>query len=67
MGKCSEKSQELAWEYRRIAEELQVDFLDAGEVVRMNTMDYMHLDAESHKRLACVLAERLKEILTLDS
>lgn len=66
MGKCSEKSQELAQEYRRIAEELQVEFLDAGEVVRMNTLDYMHLDARSHERLAYVIEKKLKEILASD-
>ena len=56
MGICSEKSERLAEEYRVCAEEHGCEFLDAGPVVRMNRIDYMHLDAESHKRLASEIA-----------
>lgn len=59
MGMCSERSMGLAKEYRRIAEELGTEFLDAGAFVRMNTIDYMHLDRESHR----ILAEKLAAVL----
>lgn len=56
MGICSEKSRRLADEYERVALENGCDFLDAAPYVRMNTIDYMHLDAESHGRLAEAVA-----------
>lgn len=57
MGVCSARSKELAKYYRQMAEENGCDFLDAGEVVTMNRIDYMHLDEDSHRRLAVRLAE----------
>ncbi|MDD2980721.1 MAG: GDSL-type esterase/lipase family protein [Hespellia sp.] len=59
MGICSERSRGLAREYAYIAEELGVDFLDAGTFVKMNTLDYMHLDESSHQMLAKRLAEQI--------
>lgn len=56
MGICSEKSYDLAREYERIALENECDFLDAAPYVKMNTIDYMHLDEESHGRLAEAVA-----------
>lgn len=61
MGACSEKSKELARYYRQMAEETGCDFLDAGEVVTMNRIDYMHLDEESHGRLAARLTEYFRK------
>lgn len=62
MGICSERSRGLAKEYRNIARELQVDFLNAGEFVKMNTLDYMHLDEQSHGILAQKLKEYVKQL-----
>ncbi len=56
MGICVEKSRGLAAEFKVCAELSGCDFLDAAPFVSMNTIDYMHLDAESHDRLACELA-----------
>ncbi len=62
MGRgCSEKSEKLAEYYAACAEELGCDFLDAGHYVKMNQIDFMHWDAESHRRLAGKLAEFFKE------
>ena len=61
MGICSERSKKLAVCYRQMAEETGCDFLDAGEVVRMNRIDYMHLDEESHRRLAACLTEYFRK------
>lgn len=56
MGRCSEKSRCLAEEYRICAKEYDCDYLDAGLFVRMNHIDYMHLDADSHEKLALEIA-----------
>ncbi|MGI6069362.1 MAG: SGNH/GDSL hydrolase family protein [Blautia sp.] len=60
MGECSGRSMGLAEEYLRIAKELGTEFMDAGEFVHMNTIDYMHLDWESHRILAQKLADVLR-------
>lgn len=52
MGICADKSKELAAEYEICAKQYGCDFLDAGPFVKMNQIDFMHLDAESHERLA---------------
>lgn len=60
MGKCVERSQGLAAELELCAELLGCDFLDAAPYVTMNTIDYMHLDRESHNRFAHKLAEIIR-------
>ena len=62
-GICSERSQHLAYEYELVAQEFGCKFLDAAPYVTMNKTDYMHYDAESHGRLAKVLADFLKKVL----
>ena len=59
MGICSERSFGLSAEFRAVAETLHTDFLDAGAFVTMNTLDYMHLDKNSHR----ILAERIQEYI----
>ena len=61
MGICAERSRGLAAEFRICAELLGCDFLDAAPYVSMNTIDYMHLDRESHGRLAEKLAEIIRK------
>ncbi len=59
--KCIEKSRLLAPLYKDIADRLGCRFLDAGSIegVQMNTIDYMHLTADSHRRLAETLKTKL--------
>ena len=38
-----------------------VTFLDAGPFVKMNQIDFMHLDAESHERLAEQIAQVIRK------
>ena len=60
MGPCSKKSEMLAEEYALWAKEDGCDFLDAAPFTRMNQYDYMHMDIESHARLADKVAEIVK-------
>lgn len=59
--KCIEKSRLLAPLYEEIANRLGCRFLDAGAIegIQMNTIDYMHLTADSHRRLAETLKDKL--------
>ena len=60
-GICAERSRGLAAEFRICAELLGCDFLDAAPYVSMNTIDYMHLNRESHGQLAEKLAEIIRK------
>lgn len=55
---CAEKSRELAFYYERTAQLIGCHFLDAGQIpgMHMHPNDFMHLDADSHARLAKQLA-----------
>ena len=66
MGRgCAEKSEELAGEFRKIAELMGCHYLDANQLITAptNDVDYMHLTQEGHLQLANALAEKIKEIL----
>lgn len=56
-----EKSKKLAAEYKIIAEELGVEYLDAGLYVEIGE-DGLHYTAESHKRLGEAIAEKIREM-----
>lgn len=65
MGKgCIKKSQELAYYYQELANQIGVYFLDAGSIegVGMYSSDHMHFDIESHKKFAQALAMIIPEI-----
>ncbi len=66
MGRgCAEKSEQLAFEFRKIADLLGCHFLDANEVVSdgPNDVDFMHLTLEGHRQLADALEGEVREIL----
>lgn len=63
MGICSEKSKKLIPELEICANENSCYFYDSSEVVHMNKIDYMHLDAISHQRLSKEIARITKEVL----
>lgn len=62
---CAEKSQGLAKEYKKIAEQMSCAYLDANEVVSVppNSIDFMHLTEEGHRQLADALAEIIPGII----
>ncbi len=59
MGRCSERSAGLAAEFKDCARVMGCWFYDAAEVVKMNRIDYMHLDRNSHERLG----KKLKDVI----
>ena len=40
---------------------MAVTFLDAAPFVKMNEIDFMHLDAKSHERLAEQIAQVIRK------
>lgn len=63
MGRgCAEKSQGLAAEFEKIAEQMQCRYLDANAVLtaKPNAVDFMHLTAQGHRQLAEALAARIR-------
>ena len=49
--------------YRRVAEEMNVDFFDAAPVAEVSPVDAVHLTANGHLRLAEAMAEKIKTVL----
>lgn len=65
MGReCSEKSQLLAHEQKKIARMMNCHYLDANEIVsQVNSIDYIHLDEKGHQELAAALTELIPKIV----
>lgn len=60
-----ERSRQLPEQYRRVARELGVHFLDANEVgCEFNQVDFMHLTKKGHAALADRLAQLVPQLLT---
>lgn len=57
------KSLALADAYREVARERNCLFLDAGTLVRTSVRDGIHLDPDSHRKMAEAMAETLKSAL----
>lgn len=55
------KSLELGSLYRSVAERKRCYFLDAGDYAQVGS-DQLHLDEESHLKIADVLTEKIREI-----
>ena len=60
---ATEKSLELAHCYESVAEALEISFLDAGEIVKTNTLDGVHWDAMQHKDFGKALSDLILTIL----
>ena len=61
---CVEKSNALAAQYRQVALQMGVHFLDAGEMnCEMNSVDFMHLSKAGHAALARALADRIPDMV----
>ncbi len=56
-------SQQLADEYRKVAETYGCDFLDAGMYTGPCKEDGIHLDAEGHRKLADAIEIKLNQML----
>jgi len=59
-----EKSQQLAIHYQQIAQELNIDFLDAQEIIQTTDLDGIHWTAEQQNRLAEALSFKVKVLLS---
>jgi lysophospholipase L1-like esterase len=57
-----EKSQQLAPLYKAIATAGGAEFLDAGSVINTDGIDGLHFSAETEKKLAAAIAEKLKSM-----
>ncbi len=61
-AKCAEKSKKLAEQYKMLAEKLNIYFLDAADC-QVNTIDFTHLTAKGHKKLADKIFKIVPSIL----
>ncbi len=60
---CVEKSRQLAQVYAAVAQELDCHFWDAGSLGDVfNGVDYMHLTAQGHEKMAAALTPKIAEL-----
>lgn len=57
-----EKSQQFSFQFKRVAEEKNVFFLDAGKHVNSSVIDGIHLDNKEHAKLGKAVASKVTEI-----
>ena len=50
------RSKGLPQELRKVADELQCGFFDAGEIIHVSKVDGVHLDADQHAKLGFAMA-----------
>ena len=60
---ASERSAEYPSAFKIFAEEHGLWFMDAGEYAAASKTDGIHMDAEAHKILGIVFAQKVKEII----
>ncbi|MGB9979947.1 SGNH/GDSL hydrolase family protein [Methanobacterium sp.] len=57
------KSHLLGQYYKQVAEEYDIHFFDASEVVTASDLDGIHLDSDEHIKLGHVITDKVKKIL----
>ena len=58
-----EDSCRLAERYREMAQENEVEYINAGDYAEASPVDCVHYTEESHQRLGLAIAEKVREIL----
>lgn len=58
-----EASKELAGQLVFVAQEMECSYLNANDYIKASSRDGLHLDPESHIKLADVIALKVKEII----
>lgn len=58
-----EKSKELAYYYRIIAEKYECDFVEASKFAKACKEDAIHLDEEGHRQLSEMFYTKVKELI----
>lgn len=56
------KTQALAQLYFKLAHEENCGFIDAGKIVKISDEDGVHIESNSHKKLAEAVAAKIKEL-----
>ncbi len=59
----TEKSSGFSKHYRRVANEKDCLFLNAGEHIESSPLDGIHFEAEMHEKLGLAIAAKVKNIL----
>lgn len=57
------KTQELAKHYRKLADQENCAFLDAGQVIKVGDIDGVHFDADNHHKLAEAVHAQIKKMV----
>lgn len=61
---AEEKSKKLGYFYQKVAQKYSCEFVDIAKYVTPHKIDGYHLSAESHAKIAEILTQKLKGILS---
>ena len=60
---AAERSRHLGREIQKVAERVNVGFVDAGQHILVSPIDGIHYDADAHQNLGAVLAKKVRQML----
>jgi lysophospholipase L1-like esterase len=60
---CDKKSEEFPVHLEKMLQDGEIEFLNLGNQVPMNTIDFMHLDEDGHKLTSELVHNKIMEIL----
>ena len=60
---CDKKSKEFPTYLEKMLQDENIEFLNLGNQVTMNTIDFMHLDEDGHKLTSELVHNKIMEIL----
>jgi hypothetical protein len=58
-----EKSQRFAEEYRKFAGWSNLDFFEAGSVIKSSELDGIHFDVSEHEKLGIAIAAEVRSLV----
>lgn len=59
-----EKSKNFSFNYKKVAEDLGCEFLDAGEIIKASDLDGIHLEKGAHFKLGIEVKEKIRKMLS---
>lgn len=57
-------SQKMAGYYKSLADKYGINFINAADFVEASALDFVHMNAENHKKLAYALKDKVIDILS---
>lgn len=60
---AEEKSRDVSEQFKKVFENSDCYLLDSNEIIKTSTIDGIHLEEDSHRRLGAEIAKKIKQIV----